>query len=361
MNNILCPHCGKNIQIEEAVRHQLEKTILKEEKEKGELELEKAKLQITKETEERLNAKSQKELETANKEKTELQEKLAKEKNEREAFEKKISEEAIRKAESEQHLRLKEKDLQLEEIRKVNEDLKRKLEQGSQQRQGEVLELDLEENLKVRFPNDEFVPVPKGVEGADIWQKIKFKGKIVGSILWETKRTKAWSNSWVTKLKDDSAKISASEAIIVSEILPDGAETFDRKDGVWITTYEHAIAICRYVRFLITSIASVKGSASQTDEEWGLIRDYIMSDSFRHRMQAHFDGVKALREGLDAEKRSTILRWKKQESQIEKLDSNTLNFYGELKAIVSNLPELKGVDSMLLDDGEDETEQESLL
>ena len=349
MNDIKCPHCGKLVHVDEVLRHQLEKTILKEESEKQKEELEKVRLAVEKSSEEKLE-----------KERKAFQEKLLKEQEERERFEKKISEEASRKAAEEQRLKIREKDLQLDEIRRVNEDLKRKLEQGSQQRQGEVLELDLEEQLRAKFTNDEFVPIPKGVEGADIWQKVKFQGKIVGSILWETKRTKAWSNGWIAKLKDDAGKISASESIIVSQVMPEGSASFDRKDGIWITTYEHAIGICRYVRFLITTVSSIKSSTSQTDEDWGQIRDYMLSDSFKHRMQAHFDGVKALRDGLDAEKRATLLRWKKQESQIEKLDTNTTNFYGELKAIVSNLPEIKGVDVPLLEDGNEE-DQETLI
>lgn len=361
MNDIACPHCGKIVHIDEAVRNQLEKTILKAESEKQKIELERVKIEAQKNAEIKFKDKSTKELEQKDNLNKVLELKLQKEKNDREAFEKKITENALKKAELEQRLRIKEKDLQLEEIRKVNDDLKRKLEQGSQQRQGEVLELDLEEALKQKFPNDEFLPVPKGIEGGDIWQKIKFKGNSVGSILWETKRTKAWSNSWITKLKDDSAKISASEAIIVSQVLPEGANTFDRKDGVWITTYEHAISIGRYVSFLIKSVASIKSSTSQTDEEWARVRDYMLSDSFKHRMQAHFDGIKALKESLDTEKRTTTLRWKKQETQIEKLDFNTLNFYGEIKAIVSELPEIKGLDSYLLEEKTKEDEQESLI
>lgn len=361
MNDIKCPYCGKIVHIDEALKHQLEKTILKEYQEKQEIEIEKVRQEVELKVKTRFEKEKEIELLKSQKEKELLEQRLLKEQKEREEFEKKIKEEALKTAENEQRLKLKEKDLQLEEIRKVNEDLKRKLEQGSQQRQGEVLELDLEQKLKEAFPTDEFLPIPKGVEGGDIWQKIKFRSNTVGSILWETKRTKAWSNSWITKLKDDSAKISASESIIVSQVLPEGAGDFDRKDGIWITTYEHAISICRYVRFLITSIASVKSSASQTDEDWTKIRDYMLSDSFKHRMQAHFDGIKALKEGLDAEKRSTTLRWKKQESQIEKLDFNTLNFYGELKAIVSDLPEIKGLDSYLLEAKDEEDEQEPLI
>ncbi len=361
MNDIKCPYCGKIVHIDEALKHQLEKTILKEYREKQEIEIEKVRQEVELKVKTRFEKEKEIELLKSQKEKELLEQRLLKEQKEREEFEKKIKEEALKTAENEQRLKLKEKDLQLEEIRKVNEDLKRKLEQGSQQRQGEVLELDLEQKLKEAFPTDEFLPIPKGVEGGDIWQKIKFRSNTVGSILWETKRTKAWSNSWITKLKDDSAKISASESIIVSQVLPEGAGDFDRKGGIWITTYEHAISICRYVRFLITSIASVKSSASQTDEDWTKIRDYMLSDSFKHRMQAHFDGIKALKEGLDAEKRSTTLRWKKQESQIEKLDFNTLNFYGELKAIVSDLPEIKGLDSYLLEAKDEEDEQEPLI
>lgn len=354
MNNITCPFCKKQFELSQALKHQIEESVSKKNQEEYEKKLQKIKAEIAEATEKKFKEESLKELEKANKEKEVLENKLLKEQSEREKFEKRINEEASKKADEQQRLKIKEKDLQLDEIRKVNEDLKRKLEQGSQQRQGEVLELDLEEQLRSKFTNDEFVPVPKGVEGADIWQKVKFQGRVVGSILWETKRTKAWSNGWITKLKDDAGKVSASESIIVSQVLPEEITNFDRKDGVWITSYEHAISICRYVRFLITTVSSIKSSTSQTDEEWGQIRDYMLSDSFKHRMQAHFDGVKALRDGLDAEKRTTLLRWKKQESQIEKLDTNTTNFYGELKAIVSNLPEIKGVNAPLLEDGNEE-------
>jgi len=372
MDKIKCPHCGKQVEISEAIIHELQAQVREEESKKLKAEFEEEKAKESAEKEKKLreefelsNKQRTKELEEAKKNEFELKEKLEKEHEEREKAEERIKIEAkksaLKEAEEAQSLKIKEKDIQMdqikrlaEDLRRANEDLKRKLEQGSQQMQGEALELDLEEKLKAMFPNDEFVPVPKGVEGGDIWQKVRFNGKVVGSIIWETKRTKAWSNGWVTKLKDDAGKISASEAIIVSQILPNEVKNFDRKDGVWLTTYEHALGICRYVRFLITTVATVKSSATHTEEEWGQIRDYMMSDSFKHRMQSHFDNVNALRVSLDAEKRSTVLRWKKQEVLIEKLDTNTTNFYGELQSIVPNLPEIKGIDN-LINDGEEET------
>jgi len=354
----------------DAIKHELEEKVKIEqtEKLKAQFEEEKAKEQAQNEKKlrgefEKSSKQTEIELESAKKKQEKLIQKLEKEKEEREKAEEKIKRDAIRNAEEAQSLKLKEKDIQMdqvkklaEDLRRAYEDLKRKLEQGSQQMQGEALELDFEEKLKSNFINDEFLPVPKGVEGADIWQKVKFNGKIVGSIIWETKRTKAWSKSWLTKLKEDAGKISATEAIIVSRVLPNDSASFDRRDGIWLTTYEHALSICRYVRFLITSVSNAKSSASHTEEEWGRIRDYMMSDDFKHRMQSHFDGIKSLRETLDADKRSTTIKWKKQEVQINKLDMNTTNFYGELKAIVTNLPELEEIETPQISDGKEENQ-----
>lgn len=374
MDNIICPHCGKDVELSEAIVHQLSQRVREEEKEKQKVELEKAIAEEKLATEKRIreqfeveNKESQKELEKAKEEKKQLLEKIEEDKKLQEEREEKIKTNAIKNAEEAQSLKLKEKDIQMdqikklaEELRQANEDLKKKLEQGSQQLQGEALELNLEEKLKSLFPNDEFVPIPKGVEGGDIWQKVKFQGKVLGSIIWETKRTKSWSKGWLIKLKEDAGKVSATEAIIVSQVLPDESNSFDRIDGVWITTYEHALNICRYVRYLIINVANAKSQAGHTEEEWGMIRDYMMSDDFKHRMQSHFDGIKSLRESLEADKRATTLRWKKQEVQINKLDMNTTNFYGELKAIVPNLPELEEIEGPILI-GENDEEQNPLL
>lgn len=364
MNTIICPHCKKQVELSEAIIHEFQDKIREEEQKNLKIQFEKQKAEEQVEQEKRLrlefeqaNKDRAKEIEEAKKKEQEalkrekeMMEKLTKEKEERERMEEKIKEEARKKVEEEVELKLKQKDLQLEQARKANQDLQRKLEQGSQQLQGEALELHLEEKLKEAFPSDEFLPVPKGVEGGDIWQKIRFRDKVVGTILWETKRTKAWSKGWLLKLKDDMGRVNATEAILVSQVLPTDSHHFDRKEGVWITTYEHAINICRYVRFLITSIASVKSSATHTEEEWAQIRDYMMSEAFKNRMQSHFDNVNVMRTMLDAEKRSTMLRWKKQEAVIEKLDSNTINFYGELKTIVPNLPEISSSEIFLIDE-----------
>jgi hypothetical protein len=357
MNDIKCPHCGKIVHVDEVLRNQLEKTILKEESEKQKIELDKVKIAAEKEAQEKFEKEKQKALELSLKEKKLLENQLLKEQKEAKEREEKAKEEGLKEANEKSRLEKLEFEKKIADMQKSMEEAQRKGKQGSQQLQGEVLELDLEEKLKTAFPNDEFVPIPKGVEGADIWQKVKFQGQVVGSIIWETKRTKEWRPIWLPKLKDDAAKVNASEAIIVSQVLPEGSTAFDRKDGIWITTYEHAIGIARYVSFLIRTIAKIKSGATQTDEEWTKIRDYMLSDSFKHRMQAHFDGVKSLREMLETEKRTSQLRWTRQQKQIDKLDSNTVNFYAELKDIVHNLPELEEIETPMLNSGEsDDTE-----
>lgn len=361
MDEIKCPHCGKTIQISQALKHELEEKVRNEEKAKAKEEIEKAKFLAEKEAEKRFKQESEKQLLQAEKERVELEKKLEENLKEQKNQEEKIKTQALKEAAEASRLEKKEYEKKLSDMQKALEDAQRKGKQGSQQLQGEVLELDLELKLKEAFPYDEFLPIPKGVEGADIWQKVKFQGKEVGSIIWETKRTKQWSNLWLTKLKEDAARVSASESILVSQALPENTGSFDRKENVWITTYEHAVNIARYVRFLVTTVSKIKSTTSQTDEDWSRVRDYMLSDSFKHRMQSHFDGVKRLKELLETEKRTSMLRWTRQQKQIEKLDSNTVNFYAELKEIVSNLPELEELEMPLLGEGEDEDEQETLL
>jgi hypothetical protein len=360
MNDIKCPHCGKIIHIDEVVRHDLEKTILKEEQIKQRDALEKAKAEAESKFNHQLEEEKLKAIEKSEKDKKILEEQLIKQAKENKLREEKAKEQGLKEASEKARLEKLEFEKKLSDMQKALEDAQRKGKQGSQQLQGEVLELDLEEKLRTAFPGDEFVPIPKGVEGADIWQKVKFQGKELGSIIWETKRTKEWRPIWLGKLKDDAARVNASESIIVSQVLPEESVSFDRKDGVWITDYQHAVGIARNVRFLIITVAKVKSGTSHTDEDWTKIRDYMLSDSFQHRMHTHLDAVQNLRDMLETEKRTSTLRWTRQQKQIDKLDSNIVNFYGELKDIVHNLPELEEFETPLLGEGEDE-EQETLV
>ncbi len=357
MEDIICPHCGKSVELSEAIIHQLSARVREEESKKLRAEFEKSQAEEQEKRERLLRKEFEEENKEKDKELFELEKKIELQEKEAQAREEKIRNQAMEDASKQSRLEKLELEKKLKDTQDALEDAQRKSKQGSQQLQGEVLELDLEEKLRSTFTSDEFLPVPKGVEGGDLWQKVKFQNKEVGSIIWETKRTKDWRPIWLGKLKDDAAKINASEAIIVSQVLPNDTEGFDRKDGIWITDYEHALSIARYVRFLITTIATVKSSTSHTDEDWSKIRDYMLSDAFQHRMHTHLNAVKNLRDMLVTEQRTSTLRWTRQQKQIDKLDSNILNFYGELKDIVHNLPELDDSDIQLLSPADEDSNE----
>lgn len=344
MNDIRCPHCGKIVYIEEAVRHNLEKTILKEQAEKQKLELEIARSEAGKEAEKKFRLETQKEAEKNQQEVKHLQEKLEKEEKERSLFEKKAKEQAEKEALQNSRFEKLEYEKKIKDMQKALEEAQRKAKQGSQQLQGEVLELDLEEKLRNTFPNDEFLPVPKGVEGADIWQKVKNKfGNEAGSILWETKRTKLWSNSWLAKLREDARKTNATVPILVSEVLPEDVKYFKRLEGVIVTSYESAIGVADMIRERLLQVAIAKSKASN-DEKLQAIYEYISSDAFRHKFESHFESVSELRKGLESEKRAMERIWKHRETQIERLDRSAAQMFGEFQGVVPSLKPLKNLE-----------------
>ncbi len=375
MNTIVCPSCGKQVEINKALAHEVEENIK-----------EKLKLEIGEKIERKLkedfllqtkNSENEKEeMRTRNKELHEqilelnkrvrelldLNEKreIENEKRLNEAIEKN-KEEALRNATEKARLKELELEKKLSDTQKALEEAQRKSHQGSQQLQGEVMELDLEGQLKSVYFLDEFLPVPKGIEGADIWQKVKNRhGQEAGSILWEIKRTKSFSKGWLSKLREDARKVNASISILVSEILPDNVKYFERLDGVWVVSYDHALLLSNVLRDSLFQVAIAKSSASHKDEKLQEIYDYITSEAFRHKIEGHFESVKALKEDLEAEKRSMERIWKRREVQIHRLDRSTSQMFGELQGITGNLlPSIKSLEFESKDEETQETPPEA--
>ena len=253
----------------------------------------------------------------------------------------KIQEEASRRADEQYQLKLAEKEKQIQDAKKANDELKRKLEQGSQQAQGEVLELQLEELLRSAFPMDQIEPVPKGLNGADIVQTVMSKsGRLCGTIVWEFKRTKAWSEGWVPKLKDDQRKLAAEIAVLVSEVLPKDCSTFTHMNGIWVTSTQCAISLGAVLRMQLTQIASVRAAVAGAKQKSEVLYDYVVgSPEFRHRVEAIAEAFIGMQTGLQEEKRAAQRQWAKREKQIEQVISNTAGMYGELQAL-TGLPDL---------------------
>lgn len=264
----------------------------------------------------------------------------------------KLKEAITKKITEERHLKDLEKEKIIQDLKKALEDAKRKAEQGSMQTQGEVLELDLEEVLKKRFPSDRIEPVPKGIRGADVVQKIfNGKGQACGVILWETKSTKNWSNSWVQKLKDDQRELGADLAVLVTEAMPKEIENFDVLDGIWVSTFHLAIGLATALRQNLIEISFAKLSSVGKNEKMEAIYHYLSGPEFRQKVEAIVDTFTRMQQQLDKEKRAMMKIWKEREKQIERITTNTIGMYGELKGIIgASLPELKSLELGPLDD-----------
>jgi hypothetical protein len=255
----------------------------------------------------------------------------------------KIEEEALRRADEQYQLKLADKEKQIHDAKKVNDELKRKLEQGSQQAQGEVLELQLEELLRTAFPRDQIQPVPKGFNGADIVQTvISRSGRACGTILWESKRTKAFSDSWLQKLKDDQRKLTAEIALLVSEALPKNCSTFVYLNDIWVSNPQCAISLAGALRMQLINVAVARAGADGAKQKSEILYEYVSSTQFRQRVEAIAEAFIGMQTGLQEEKRATQKQWAKREKQIEQVISNTAGMYGELQALtgLSDIPAL---------------------
>ena len=388
-DQISCPHCHKVIPLNEALTHQTQEMMKKSiEEERSKLitmyrkRLDEEKKKITDETaavqrefekaaEERIQKRmelqirdSKNEREDMEKQYKSIQEQLLEETkrrrqmlNEREQqkieFEKRLADEQEKmrlefqkQASDEYRLKMLEKDQKLEAVLKMNEDLKRKLEQGSQQTQGEVLELELENILKHEFPYDDVKPVPKGVRGADLIQIVKNQqGRTCGTIIWETKRTKSWSAEWIAKLKDDQRQVKAELAIIISQALPQDIKYFGNIKGVWVGEYGSVLGIAVALRSRLIEVASIKASAVGKNEKMEVLYNYLSGTEFKQRVEAIVEAFRAMQEDVKKERTWFMAKWARQEKNITKVIDNTFGMQGDLQSIMGRaLPSIDGVE-----------------
>jgi len=361
---IKCPECGEVIELSEAISHDIEIRL----KQQYENKIEKTKKSIEekakKEVQESLNIKisdlneqleeKTKNLKEAQKQEIELrkrqrelvekEEKLELELSRKiDAERQKIIQKTSKEFEETHRLKDAEKDKQLDDMKRQIDELKRKAEQGSQQMQGEVLELELEESLKEEFPFDVIEPVAKGVKGGDIIQTVKTQsGRICGKILWETKRTKNWSESWIQKLKDDQRDAKADLAILASESLPKGLQHFRLMSGVWVTDILSAVSLALALRVVLIQVARERVTQVGKKEKMELAYNYLTGQEFRNRVEAIVESFTAMKMDLEAERRAMLKIWAKREKQMERVISNAAGMHGDLQEIAgSSLPAIK--------------------
>ncbi len=403
LDSIKCPNCGQQIPVSEAIYHQIadqtraqfktesleqQKKLVAKERELADKEkaidqtvkeqVQSAQTKLLKEAEasarqsvgieiedlKRRAAEKDQQLELAQKSELELRaQKRSLEEREKtleletarkmDEERQKIQEETEKRLQDAHRLKDAEKDKKIQDATRVNDELRRKLEQGSQQTQGEVLELELEQLISNAFPSDQLEPVPKGISGADAHQRVfNNSGHPCGSILWESKHTKAWSDGWIAKLKDDQRAVKADIAILVSEALPKDCKNFQQVNGVWISNPQCALPLAIALRSQLIEIEMAKMSAVGKNEKMEVMYRYVSGPEFKQRVEAIVEAFVDMQNDLQEERRSTERRWAKRDKQIQKVISNTGGMYGDLQGLIGT--SLQSIPLLTSGDGDDE-------
>lgn len=375
---LVCPHCHQPIPLDEALnaratqvaeerltqdRAKLESTLAKEFDQKLEQAVksagEKARIEASKQQslelkdlENRLKERDR-QLETARDQELQLRKK-ARELEEAKAswelikareidqerlkirqVEKQLLTESLKVKEEEYRRREKELAAQNDIMQKTIEDLRRQVQQGSQQVQGEAQEKDLKSLLSTEFPTDEIADVPTGATGADLVQKVGGRvGRSQGTIVWESKSTKAFSEGWLDKLKKDQGLVKADVAVLISIVLPDDIEKFGQRKGVWVTTPEYALALATILRLQLAEMCRVRASLEGQDQKMTSLYQYLSGSAFQNRMEQLVLGFMNLKKDVDSEKSALMTRLNKREKQLEQLLLTTAGFYGDMQGII---------------------------
>jgi hypothetical protein len=307
--------------------------------------------------EEKLKSARQKELEFLKK----VQELKNKEEEMEIALQKKLSEERatlseqIRKQEiekntikeTENNLKFKELEKQLEDQKKLVDEMKRKAEQGSMQRQGEVQEIALEEILRNNFPFDIITEIGKGTRGADCIQMVRNNfGQECGKIIYESKRTENFGGDWIEKFKKDMRSTGADIAVLVTKTMPKDLDCFGLKDGIWVCTFSEVKALANVLRDGIIRIYNSAKSQENKGDKMHLLYDYLTSNEFSEQWKAIREGFFAMKIGIQRERDAMERLWKAREKQLEKVLLNSAHVKGSIEGIAGR----DSIDLGLLDE-----------
>lgn len=249
--------------------------------------------------------------------------------------------EVLRKAQewhlSEHQLDIAAKNKQIEDALSQVASLQLKLEAGSQQLQGEVLEIEIEKVLSATFPLDTISEVPKGVNGADVLHRIMTRsGKACGTIIWEVKRTKTFNDDWIAKLKADQRVAKSEIAALVTTAMPDGMRYFGQIDGVWVCSVLCVEVMAAALRAQLIEVSDVAAMNAGREEKAEVIYDYITGQGFRQRVEAIVSAFSEMEVDMAEERRVFERRMAKKEKQVRTVISSTAGMYGDLQATIGS-------------------------
>jgi hypothetical protein len=255
-------------------------------------------------------------------------------------------------------LRLKQKELEIQrdDAKQVAAELRRRMEQGSQQAQGEALELTLEAELAFHFPTDRVEPIANGAYGADILHTIIMAdGRNCGSITWETKNAQSWNGKWLEKLRKDVISSKSEFGVLVSTVLPEGVRYFDQVDGMYVCGLSVWFAVATMLRQQVINLAFARASAEGRDQKMDVVYRYLTGPEFRERVNAIIQTFVGMQDQLSREKRALMKHWSRREKQIETVLNGLSGMYGDLQGIIgtASLPEIETLEITDVEDEED--------
>lgn len=223
---------------------------------------------------------------------------------------------------------------QIEDNKNLAEEMKRKAEQGSMQLQGEVQELALEETLRNTYPFDRIEEVPKGVRGADCIQRVvNSKQQECGSIVYESKRTKAFGGDWIDKLKQDQLTCKADIAILVTETMPSDMDRFGERNGVWICGFHEVRSVSFVLREMLLRLYGVQAAQHNRGDKKELLYSFFTSNEFAQLFRRVIENFEAMELQLSRERKAMNKLWAEREKQIWGVHENLTALFGSIKGI----------------------------
>ena len=261
--------------------------------------------------------------------------KLEKEKLEKQANE--MKEQTLKEIREATELELKAKDEKIAQMAKSIEDAKRKSEQGSMQIQGEALELAIESWLSSQFPFDTVDEVKKGAFGADCVQTIHTRElQNCGVICYESKNTKAWSDGWISKLKQDMLKVNADIGVLVTSVYPNDMDRMGFVDGIWVCSLDEFKGSVSLLRESLIRVHKSVQKEENRGDKMALLYNYLTGNEFGMQMKSIVDGFMTMQTELDKERRSLMASWKRRQKLIDGVLQNTTEMYGSLQGIAGS-------------------------
>jgi len=255
----------------------------------------------------------------------------------------KIEEETTERLENDFHLKELEWRKKIGDAKRQATELKRRLDQSSQQTQGEVVELELHDLLKQAFPEDQIEPFATGKRGADVLQKVySSTGHLCGTIIWEAKNTRKWSKSWLTKLRADQRRAKAEMAVLVSVVLPNEIKHFSQMDGVWVTQLPLALSLGIALRSNLIEVSAIRQTSEGKHGKMELLFEYLSSIEFRHRIEAIVEAFRTMQDDLGKERQAMERYWAKRDKQMQLVLQNVSGMYGDMQGIAGqSLPKIR--------------------